>query len=105
MDHRRVRDKDEIIAAIESLASQGSTFAEEGIRIGYEMAEDAFRKGYVNRVILCSDGVANVGQTGADAILEVIKSKATKGITLSAIGFGMGNYNDVLMETLGDKGR
>jgi len=104
MDHRRVRDEDEILAAIESLHSQGSTYAEEGIRIGYEMAEDAFRRGYINRVILCSDGVANVGRTGADGILEVIKSRAKKGITLSAIGFGMGNYNDVLMETLGDKG-
>jgi Ca-activated chloride channel family protein len=68
------------------------------------MAEKAYKKGYINRVILCSDGVANVGQTGADDILEVIKSKAEKGITLSAIGFGMGNYNDVLMERLGDKG-
>ena len=104
MDHRSLEEKGEIMAAIESLQSQGSTYAEEGIRIGYDMAERAFRKGYINRVILCSDGVANVGQTGADAILEVIKSKAEKGITLSTIGFGMGNYNDVLMETLGDKG-
>jgi len=48
--------------------------------------------------------VANVGQTGADDILEVIKQKAEKGITLSSLGFGMGNYNDVLLERLGDKG-
>jgi Ca-activated chloride channel family protein len=90
--------------AIDSLHPGGSTYAEEGIRIGYEMAEDAFRKGYINRVILCSDGVANVGQTSADEILKIIREKADKGITLSAIGFGMGNYNDVLMEQLGDKG-
>jgi Ca-activated chloride channel family protein len=68
------------------------------------MAESAYKKGYINRVILCSDGVANVGQTGADDILEAIKAKAEKGITLSCIGFGMGNYNDVLMERLGDRG-
>ena len=104
MGHRRLDEKDEILATIESLHAGGSTYAEEGIRIGYEMAESAYRKGYINRVILCSDGVANVGQTGADDILEVIKKKAEKGITLSAIGFGMGNYNDVLMERLGDKG-
>ena len=104
MGHRRLDEKDEILATIESLHASGSTYAEEGIRIGYEMAESAYRKGYINRVILCSDGVANVGRTGADAILEVIKKKAEKGITLSAIGFGMGNYNDVLMERLGDKG-
>jgi len=104
IDHRGLYDKAEILATIESLQAGGSTFAEEGIRIGYEMAENAYRRGYINRVILCSDGVANVGKTGADDILEVIKKKAEKGITLSAIGFGMGNYNDVLMERLGDKG-
>ncbi len=104
MDHRSLGEKSEIVGAIESLRSGGSTFAEEGIRIGYEMAEQAFRDGHINRVIICSDGVANVGRTGAEEILKMIKSKADKGITLSTIGFGMGNYNDVLMERLGDKG-
>ena len=104
MGHKGLDEKDEILATIESLGAGGSTYAEEGIRIGYEMAEKAYKKGYINRVILCSDGVANVGQTGADDILEVIKKKATKGVTLSSLGFGMGNYNDVLLERLGDKG-
>jgi Ca-activated chloride channel family protein len=104
MDHRGLYEKAEILEAIESLQAGGSTYAEEGIRIGYEMAEDAYKRGYINRVILCSDGVANVGKTGADDILEIIRKKAEKGITLSAVGFGMGNYNDVLMERLGDKG-
>jgi Ca-activated chloride channel family protein len=104
MDYRGLNEKHEILAAIERLHASGSTYAEEGIRIGYEMAESAYREGYINRVILCSDGVANVGKTGPAGILEVIEKKAEKGITLSAIGFGMGNYNDVLLERLGDKG-
>jgi Ca-activated chloride channel family protein len=104
LGHKGLDEKDEILAAIESLGAGGSTYAEEGIRIGYEMAEKAYKKGCINRVILCSDGVANVGQTGADDILEVIKKKAEKGVTLSSLGFGMGNYNDVLLERLGDKG-
>jgi Ca-activated chloride channel family protein len=104
MDHKGLVEKDDILAAIDSLSPSGSTNAEEGIKIGYEMAERAFKRGYINRVILCTDGVANEGRTGADDILKVIKEKADKGITLSAIGFGMGNYNDVLLERLGDKG-
>jgi Ca-activated chloride channel family protein len=68
------------------------------------MADKAFKTGYINRVILCTDGVANEGQTAAEDILKEIKEKADKGITLSAIGFGMGNYNDVLLEKLGDNG-
>jgi Ca-activated chloride channel family protein len=104
MDYKGLDEKDEILSTIEMLGPGGSTYAEEGIRIGYEMAEKAFQKDHINRVILCTDGVANVGQTGADDILKVIKEKAAKGILLSAIGFGMGNYNDVLLEQLGDKG-
>jgi Ca-activated chloride channel family protein len=55
-------------------------------------------------VILCSDGVANVGQTGPEEILEVISGYASEGITLTSVGFGLGNYNDVLMEQLANKG-
>jgi Ca-activated chloride channel homolog len=104
MPHKNMTEKAAIILAIESLAPGGSTNAEEGIRIGYDMADSAFKQGCINRVILCSDGVANVGRTGADDIFKVIKTKADKGVTLSAIGFGMGNYNDVMLEQLGDKG-
>ncbi|MEN6383941.1 MAG: von Willebrand factor type A domain-containing protein [Phycisphaerales bacterium] len=104
MGHKGLDEKDEIISAINSLHPDGSTNAEEGIRIGYEMAKKAYKEGCINRVILCSDGVAIVGNTGPDEILKMIKEESRKGITLSAIGFGMGNYNDVLMEQLGDKG-
>lgn len=104
MDYKELDEKDKILTEIEMLQASGSTYAEEGIRIGYEMAEKAYRQGFINRVILCSDGVANVGETSADEILKLIKEKADKGITLSSIGFGMGNFNDVLLEKLGDKG-
>ena len=104
MSHRSLSEKEKILRAIDSLRAQGSTYAEEGIRKGYEMADGAYQEGCINRVILCSDGVANVGRTGGEQIFKEIKKYAEKGITLSAIGFGMGNYNDVLMEKLGDKG-
>ena len=55
-------------------------------------------------MILCSDGVANVGNTGPGSIWESIEEYAKKGITLTAIGVGLGNYNDVLMEQLADNG-
>ena len=93
-----------ILYAINGLQTEGSTNAEEGLRMGYQMAARAFRSGAINRVILCSDGVANVGQTAADAILREVKEYAGRDMTLSTVGFGMGNYNDVLMEQLADKG-
>jgi Ca-activated chloride channel family protein len=99
-----IKDKSKIISAIEKLNPEGATNAEEGIRLGYQMADRHFEKGKINRIILCSDGVANVGRTGPDDILKMIKQYADKGITLSSIGFGMGNFNDILLEKLGNKG-
>ena len=90
--------------AIDALHTSGSTNAEDGIRLGYEMAERVYDPAKINRVVLCSDGVANVGATGPDAILKQVRRYVDRGITLTSVGFGMGNYNDVLMERLGNKG-
>lgn len=97
-------DRATLLNAIYSLTPEGSTNAEAGLKLGYEIANRAYRAGGINRVILCSDGVANVGATGPDQILHSIRGYADAGITLSAFGFGMGNFNDVLLEQLADKG-
>lgn len=100
----QVRSRTRIHNAIQMLFPGGSTYAEQGIRLGYQIANRMFDSRRTNRVILCSDGVANVGQTGPDELVEMIKSSADRGITLTTVGFGMGNYNDVLMEKLADNG-
>jgi len=97
-------EADAILAAIDRLQPGGSTNAEEGLVLAYELAAKNFKVGGINRVILCSDGVANVGRTGSDSILAQIRDYAAQGITLSTVGFGMGNYNDVLMEQLANDG-
>ena len=102
--HTGIEGREEILEAIHSLESDGSTNAEEGLRLGYELASRNARVGRINRVILCSDGVANVGETGPDAILREIRAYVKEGITLTTVGFGMGNFNDVLMEQLANKG-
>ncbi len=104
LDPRSVSEGDELHRAIDRLHCDGATNAEAGIRIGYHMADRMFDPRKTNRIILCSDGVANVGTTGPDQVLEQIRRYAKKGITLTTVGFGMGNYNDILMEKLGDKG-
>lgn len=104
LSHTGIERRSEVLAAIHSLRPGGSTNAEEGLRIGYDLAWRNASVDRINRVILCSDGVANVGKTGPDQILEEIRSYVQRGITLSTVGFGMGNYNDVLMERLADTG-
>ena len=97
-------DQWSILRAIQRLEPEGATNAEAGIRLGYKMAMRAHNPEGINRIILCSDGVANVGATGPDAILEEVRGYVKEGITLTTIGFGMDNYNDVLMEQLADDG-
>ena len=77
---------------------------EEGLVLGFDLARRYFRPQAINRIILCSDGVANVGRTGPESILARIAREAEDGIELTTVGFGMGNYNDVLMEQLADQG-
>jgi Ca-activated chloride channel family protein len=93
-----------IFDAVRRLNPGGSTYAEAGIRLGYEMANRQFVNGHNNVVILCSDGVANVGKTSPDAIMAEVGRFARRGLTMSTFGYGMGNYNDVLLEQLAQKG-
>ncbi len=104
LSHTGLENRDYILEAINQLHSEGATNAEAGLRTGYKLALKNSKSDCINRVILCSDGVANVGQTGPDAILKEIGSYVKEGVTLTTVGFGMGNYNDVLMERLANKG-
>ncbi|MFO0727981.1 MAG: von Willebrand factor type A domain-containing protein [Myxococcota bacterium] len=97
-------DKERIAAAIDDLGTEGSTNMQAGLNLGYTVLSAAFEAGHNHRIILCSDGVANNGLTDADALWGVVKDKAKKGITISTVGFGMGGYNDVLMERLAQVG-
>ena len=99
-----VEEKGKILSAIEGLAAGGSTAMESGIDIAYRLAAKTRVPGHVNRVIVLSDGDANVGATSPDALLKLIKSHSEAGITLSTVGFGNGNYKDTMMEQLADKG-
>jgi Ca-activated chloride channel family protein len=94
----------DILNAIYSLQTEGATNAEAGLLLGYEHAMRAFNPSANNRVILCSDGVANVGATGPDQILSRVRGYVEEGVYLTTIGVGMGNFNDVLLEQLANDG-
>jgi len=104
LEPTRARDRDEILDAIDRLRPGGSTNLEAGLREGYRLANESFQRNGINRVILASDGVANVGVTDPDQLARMISEDADRGINLVTIGFGMGNFNDVTMEQLADRG-
>ncbi len=96
--------KHEILSAIEDLTAGGSTAMASGIDLAYEQAMKGLGTGVESRVIVLSDGDANVGRTSQAEILSTIAGKVKEGVFLSTIGFGMGNYKDETMEQLADKG-
>jgi Ca-activated chloride channel homolog len=99
-----VEHKAQILEAIDALGAGGSTGMASGIDLAYEQAMAAARPGAISRVIVLSDGDANVGPHTHDEILKRIAGHVKQGVTLSTIGFGMGNYKDELMEQLANKG-
>ena len=96
-------DREALRRSVDGLSPEGSTNLESGLALAYRMARAHAREEALNRIILCSDGVANEGRTGWESLLSSV-SPGREGIELTAIGFGMGNYNDVLMEQLADHG-
>ncbi|MPZ61236.1 MAG: DUF3520 domain-containing protein [Propionibacteriales bacterium] len=99
-----VREIGAIEGAISGLRPGGSTNLDSGLRLGYREARAGFREDAVNVVVLASDGVANVGTTNPDRLAARIRREGDDGIHLVTVGFGMGNYNDDLMEQLADQG-
>lgn len=98
-EHRR-----RILEAIENLTAEGSTAMESGIDLAYELASRTRVPGHESRVIVLSDGDANVGKTSASELLTLIETRKKQGITLSTVGFGRGNYKDATMERFADAG-
>jgi Ca-activated chloride channel family protein len=97
-------DTAKINAAIDSLNSGVSTNGGAGITLAYNMAQSAFVKEGINRVILATDGDFNVGTVSFEALLNLVEEKRKTGISLTTLGVGTGNYNDKLMEQLADAG-
>ena len=97
-------EKARIKAVIEGLGAGGSTAGAEGIRQAYRLAEQHFDAKGVNRVILTTDGDFNVGITNQDELKGYIERERGKGVFLSVLGFGMGNYNDAMMQMLAQNG-
>jgi Ca-activated chloride channel family protein len=97
-------NKQAIIDALAKLTAGGSTNGGEGIEAAYNLAQQSFIKGGINRIMLATDGDFNVGTTNSQALKELVESKRKSGIDLSILGLGSGNYNDELMQQLAQNG-
>lgn len=99
-----VKEKQKILKAVQQLQAGGSTAGAEGIQRAYELAEANFDSKAINRIILATDGDFNVGPTGDSDLQTLVERKRDQGIYLSVLGFGQGNYQDAMMQTLAQNG-
>ncbi|TIP28242.1 MAG: DUF3520 domain-containing protein [Mesorhizobium sp.] len=104
LEPTKVSEKDKILNAIDTLTPGGSTAGEAGIKEAYRLAQKSFVKDGVNRVMLATDGDFNVGQTDDDDLKRLIEKERKTGVFLSVFGFGRGNLNDQMMQTIAQNG-
>ncbi len=97
-------NKGRIMEAFDRLEAGGSTAGAEGIEKAYQLAEEQLLPHGNNRVILATDGDFNVGPSSEDELVNLIERKREKGIYLTILGFGMGNYKDARMESISNAG-
>jgi len=96
--------KEKIMQAIDNLEAGGSTAGGQGLLLAYKIAEQNFIEGGNNRIILATDGDFNVGVSSNADMESLVEGKRDKGIFITVLGFGMGNYKDDKMEIIADKG-
>jgi Ca-activated chloride channel family protein len=97
-------EKDKILEAINRLQSGGSTAGGEGLLLAYKTAEANFVEEGNNRIILATDGDFNVGVSSNAEMERIVEKEREKGVFITVLGFGMGNYKDDKMEIIADKG-
>lgn len=100
----KAADKTKILQALNQLRAGGSTAGGEGIQLAYQLAAQNFDPQAVNRVVLATDGDFNVGISDVDELKGFVERERNKGIYLSVLGFGQGNYQDALMQALAQNG-
>ncbi|RUZ80530.1 VWA domain-containing protein [Mesorhizobium sp. M7A.F.Ca.US.006.01.1.1] len=104
LEPTKASEKDKILSAIDNLTPGGSTAGEAGIKEAYRLAQKSFVKDGVNRVMLATDGDFNIGQSDDDDLKRLIESERKTGVFLSVFGFGRGNLNDQMMQTIAQNG-
>ncbi|HVK68719.1 MAG TPA: VWA domain-containing protein [Polyangium sp.] len=95
-----------ILSVVDALTASGGTDLASGLHAGYDLAQKHYAPGRLNRVVLISDGGANVGVTDGDRIAMAAADADKEGIYLLGVATGPAlTHNDAVMNPLTDKGR
>jgi Ca-activated chloride channel family protein len=99
-----VSSRQTIVNVIDGLFAGGSTAGADGMGLAYQQATNGFIPGGINHIVMCTDGDFNVGPSSTSELLTLIRQKRQTGVTLTVLGFGSGNLNDAMMESVADAG-
>ena len=100
----KAADRAAILASLDNLAAGGSTAGAEGLELAYQVAEGMKADGEVTRILLATDGDFNVGVSDPDGLEAYVAKKRETGTYLSVLGFGRGNLDDAVMQSLAQNG-
>lgn len=95
--------RQELLGRIALIQTGGMTNLSGGWLRGRELVAESLADGGVNRVLLLTDGLANVGITEPDPLRDLVGSGAAKGVGTTTIGFGQ-DYDEHLLRALADAG-
>ena len=86
------------------LTPQGGTNLEDAMDLAYQTALRHYLAGGVNRVVLLTDGAANLGNVDPEALKQKVETHRKQGVALDCFGIGWEGYNDDLLEVLSRHG-
>jgi anti-sigma factor RsiW/uncharacterized protein YegL len=90
----------QVAEEVSGLTPQGGTNLEEAMNLGYQTALRHYLANGINRVVLLTDGAANLGNVDPEALKQKVEANRKQGIALDCFGIGWEGYNDDLLEVL-----
>jgi Mg-chelatase subunit ChlD/type II secretory pathway pseudopilin PulG len=94
----------DVAEKVSGLTPQGGTNLEDAMKLAYETALRHYLANGVNRVVLLTDGAANLGNVDPEALKQKVETNRKQGIALDCFGIGWEGYNDDLLEVLSRNG-
>jgi hypothetical protein len=98
------KQAEELVARVGGLTPQGGTNLEDAMNLAYQTALRHYSAKGVNRVVLLTDGAANLGDVQPDSLKRKVETHRKQGVAFDCFGIGWEGYNDDLLETLSRNG-
>jgi Mg-chelatase subunit ChlD len=92
------------VEQVSGLTPEGGTNLEEGMNLAYQTARRHYLTNGVNRVVLMTDGAANLGEVAPESLKQKVEANRKQGMALDCFGIGWEGYNDDLLEVLSRNG-